>query len=287
MNILTFDLEEWFHILDNDSTEAETQWGNYERRFVENVTRITDLLDAVDQKATFFCMGWIAREYPAIIQRLAEAGHEIASHSDRHQLAYHQGRRQFEEDLKRSVDCLEDLIGKKVTAYRAPGFSLTAKNQWVFEALVGHGIKIDCSIFSPVRAHGGFSATRIVRPTMIEAGDIRIKEFPINAFHLLSKDIVFSGGGYFRLWPYFFIRYAMSKSDYVMTYFHPRDFDPGQPIIRELSLVRKFKSYCGLSGAFQKLKKILREFRFVNLETADKLIDWGSCAKMILQGRGT
>ena len=111
-------------------------------------------------------------------------------------------------------------------------------------------------------------------PTIIEYAGKQIKEFPINTYKILGKDIIFSGGGYFRIIPYHFLKRYTEKSLYVMSYLHPRDFDSEQPIIKELSLARKFKSYVGLKGAMPKLDKWLNDFDFVDLNEADILIDW-------------
>jgi len=274
MNILSFDIEEWYHILDNDITKTETEWLCYERRLDDNIERIFKLLDVGGQKATFFCLGWIVREYPNVIRRIQEYGHEIATHSDRHQLAYEQSRDDFSEDLKRSIGSIQDITGLKVRAYRSPGFSLKEENKWVFEILAENGIEIDCSIFPAKRAHGGFASFGHAQPAWVEMGGIRLKEFPINVYAIAGQSIIFSGGGYFRLFPYSVITHMMRRSDYVMTYFHPRDFDKDQPVIEELSMLRKFKSYYGLGTAFRKLERLIRDFQFIDLDSADKLVDW-------------
>ena len=274
MNILSFDIEEWFHILDNDSTKTETEWSVYEKRLDRNIEQIFYLLDQYNQKATFFCLGWVAREYPNVIRRIHGHGYEIATHSDLHQLAYEQHRNDFTQDIKRSIGSIEDITGVKVRAYRAPGFSLKERNKWVFEVLVENGIEIDCSIFPAKRAHGGFATFGHAQPAWIEMGGIRLKEFPINLYSVVGQSIIFSGGGYFRLLPYSIIAHMMHESDYVMTYFHPRDFDRNQPVIEQLSILRKFKSYYGLGKAYKKLERLLKNFNFIDLDTADRQIDW-------------
>jgi polysaccharide deacetylase family protein (PEP-CTERM system associated) len=274
MNILTFDIEEWFHILDNNSTKTEKDWVKYEDRLNSNMNRILELLDAKNQKATFFCLGWVARKYPEIIRTISSNGYEVATHSDLHQLAYEQKRNVYAEDLSKSIYSLEDITGKKVTTYRAPGFSIKEENKWVFEELIKQGIEVDCSIFPAKRSHGGFESYGYTEPSIIEINGEQIKEFPINLYRMLGKNIIFSGGGYFRLLPYWMIKHMMNKSDYVMTYFHPRDFDPNQPMIDELSLFRKFKSYYGLSSSFTKLDKLISEFIFIDIENAVENINW-------------
>lgn len=282
MNILTFDIEEWFHILDNDSTKTEKEWSNYEYRLESNMDRIFELLDRKNQKATFFCLGWVAREFPMIIKKIEQAGFEIGTHSDMHQLAFEQNKQEFKQDLERSIKSIEDLIGKKVTTYRAPGFSIKEENTWVFSELVNQGIEIDCSIFPAKRSHGGLESYGHAKPSIISFEGNLLKEFPINLFKIGSTDLIFSGGGYFRLLPYWFIKEMTRKSDYVMTYFHPRDFDKDQPVINELTTMRKFKSYVGLSSAFNKLESIISDFEFIDIRTADSLIDWQKIEKIEL-----
>jgi polysaccharide deacetylase family protein (PEP-CTERM system associated) len=274
MNILTFDIEEWFHILDNDSTKTEKEWGNYEDRLHSNMDRIFELLERKNQKATFFCLGWIGRKYPDIIQKISDSGYEVATHSDLHQLAYEQNKKEFRDDLSKSIHSLEDIIGKRITTYRAPGFSIKESNKWVFEELINQGIETDCSVFPAKRSHGGFKSYEYAEPSLINIDGVKIKEFPINLMQFGNKQLIFSGGGYFRLLPYWMIKLMMQKSDYVMTYFHPRDFDPNQPMIDELSLFRKFKSYYGLSSSFIKLEQLLNDFSFIDINQAIDTIDW-------------
>ena len=120
-------------------------------------------------------------------------------------------------------------------------------------------------------------------PKLIDLEDGRyIKEFPINIQKIAGKSVVFSGGGFFRLFPYLFIKHWAQKSSYLMTYFHPRDFDVNQPIVPNLPLVRRFKSYVGIKGAFKKFQHLLDDFPFVNIEEADKLVDWGKVETLLL-----
>jgi len=274
MNILTFDVEDWFHILDNPATKGEKQWNRLESRIHQNMDRILDLLEKHNQKATFFSIGWVARKYPEILQKIDSCGYEIASHSDMHQLAYEFDREEFRQDLDRSVKSIEDVIGKKVRAYRAPGFSLMKQNKWVFEELVKNGIEMDCSVFPAKRAHGGFEEFGYAEPAYIEIDGAKIKEFPINIYQVFGQNVIFSGGGYFRLLPYPIIKYFMKHSNYVMTYLHPRDFDAQQPMIEGLSAFRKFKSYVGLRSSKRKLDRLLDDFQFIDLNEADKNMDW-------------
>jgi peptidoglycan-N-acetylglucosamine deacetylase len=274
MKILTFDIEEWFHILDNNSTKNEKDWINYESRIHSNMDRIFEILESSGGKASFFVLGWIAEKYPELIREICDRGHEIGSHTHLHQLVYEQDRNTFYQDVDRSIKTLEDFTGKKVTSFRAPGFSITKNNKWAFEVLHELGITKDSSVFPAGRAHGGLPSFCSALPSIIEYNGIKLKEFPINTHNILGKAFIFSGGGYFRLLPYKIIKNFTLQSNYVMTYFHPRDFDIGQPIVPGLSLPRRFKSYVGLKKCKPKLERWLNDFDFIDLQQADKKLDW-------------
>ena len=274
MKILTFDIEEWFHILDNNSTKTEKNWINYESRIHQNIEKIFDLLEGTHTKASFFVLGWIAEKYPEIIRSFSDKGFEIGSHSTMHQLVYQQDKNQFKTDVDRSIKTLEDISGEKVKMFRAPGFSIKENNKWAFEVLYELGIEIDSSIFPAKRAHGGFPNYGASEPSILRYNGVQLKEFPINTKTILGKTIIYSGGGYFRLAPYSMLKKWSKKDDYIMSYFHPRDFDSSQPIIESLSFTRKFKSYVGLKNSETKFKKWLTDFDFTDIRSIDKKINW-------------
>ena len=274
MKILTFDVEEWFHILDHESTREEEKWASFDYRLDKNIDKVLEILDRNNQKATFFCLGWLTKNHVHIVKRLDDLGYEIATHSNLHQLVYEQKIKEFEEDLVTSINRLQDVTGKKIRAYRAPGFSLREENRWVFDILLNNGIEIDCSIFPAKRDHGGFERFGAEKPVRIAANNGIIKEFPMSLDEVLMKKIVFAGGGYFRLLPYSVIRYFMQKTEYSMSYFHPHDFDDGRPILHDLPLRKKFKASVGLKGALCKLEKLIQDFEFIDLAEADRRVQW-------------
>ncbi len=273
MNILTFDVEEWFHLLDNDSTRSEEQWKNYEVRIYENMERIFRILDETNTKATFFIIGWIAKTYPDIVKRIAER-YQIGSHTMNHQLVWQQSPNEFKQDVESSVKLLEDITGKKIELFRAPGFSIRESESWAFEILSECGITTDCSVFPAKASHGGMPSYTSDEPAIIEYNHIQLKEFPISTKKILGQHLVYCGGGYFRLCPYSLIKHWTKKKSYTLSYIHPRDLDDGQPMIKELNTLRRFKSYVGLNKAESKLINFLTDFDFVDIETADKMIDW-------------
>ena len=177
---------------------------------------------------------------------------------------------------------MQQVSGKKIDTYRAPGFSITSKNLWAFEVLQRLGIENDCSVFPASRAHGGIPNYSAARPSLIKYNNITLNSLPINTSTILGKKIVYSGGGYFRLLPLWYLRRRFSRDNYIMTYFHPRDFDPNQPMVPGLSITRKFKSYVGLSRAYRKLECLLEEHQFINVDMAVKSVDWDSVDKVVL-----
>lgn len=276
MNVLTFDVEEWFHLLDFDATRTEAEWGNYEVRIHDNVERIFRILDDTNTKATFFIIGWVAKTYPDLIKKIADK-YQIGCHTMNHQLVWQQTPAEFRADVEAGVKMLEDITGKKVECFRAPGFSIRESEGWAFEILADLGIKYDCSVFPAAHAHGGLPSYPQAAPGIIEYNGIQMKEFPVGFKTIAGKHIIFSGGGYFRLCPYFLLKkWSKESSDYLMAYIHPRDLDAGQPMLEGLPIPRKFKSYVGLVGAEKKLRHWLKDMEFMDIESASRLIDWST-----------
>ena len=291
MNILTFDVEEWFHLLDFDATRTEAEWGKYEVRIHENVDRILDILDRTNTKATFFIIGWVAKTYPEVVKKIA-AKYQIGTHTMNHQLVWQQTPEQFSEDVDSSIKLLQDITGQPIECFRAPGFSIRESEPWAFDILSELGIKYDCSVFPAHHAHGGMASYGEAVPSLIRHNGVEMKEFPVTTKEMMGKPIIFSGGGYFRLVPYWLlhkwsceaaerqvtpvmINEDMSrKAGYLLSYIHPRDLDGGQPMLEGLPLARKFKSYVGLKQAPEKLRQYLKDFKFVDVQTASDMIAW-------------
>ena len=275
--ILTVDLEEWFHLLDTDATKPFELWDEYPSRIADQTYRLLDLFNKYDVTATFFVLGYIASKYPELIQEIKSQNHEIASHGYSHELAFEQSQEQFKKDITRSIEAISGACGSYPNAYTAPGFSIGSKNLRALEVLSECGFEIDCSVFPATRAHGGLSEFNYAKPCLIELKNGRtIKEFPMSTNSFFGKKIVISGGGYFRITPFRLIKYYLDRSDYLMTYFHPRDFDYEQPRISGLTTFRYFKTYVGLSNSLSKLDKLLENSLFVSLKAADASTDWQS-----------
>lgn len=286
MNILTFDIEEWYveKIFSKCSEDRNKEYEYY-------LDNILELLEETKKKGTFFCLGGMAEKYPWIVKKIHGYGHEIGCHSYRHFWLNKMSRNELLEDTKRSVDSLEQLIGEKIISYRAPAFSIATDNVWAFEVLAQCGIKFDSSIFPANREFGGFPNFQEKMPAIIKGEGFELKEFPIQTTNILGHEIAYSGGGYFRFFPLFFIKNQMCSSNYSMTYFHLKDliqeniglmsksdyedfFKEKGTILKRIE--RYAKANIGKKKAFWKLSELIRSVDFINLDEANSLIDWSN-----------
>jgi polysaccharide deacetylase family protein (PEP-CTERM system associated) len=279
MNILTFDIEDWY-CFDNISRDME--WSKFTPRIAENTSRILDELERRNLRGTFFCLGWLAKYHPDVIRNIANRGHQIGCHSYQHELATRFDKQSFYIDTHRAISEIEHVIGKKVELFRAPAFSVTRKNLFVFEVLHELGITTDCSIFPALREYGGMPDCSATSPVMIDYQGIQMKEFPLNIYKIGGRSLVFSGGGYFRIFPYVIIKHLTQRSEYVMTYFHPIDFDSNPPPMPQLPKLRQWKNTVGHKSSFIKFQSYLNDFDFISIEQADDLMNWKSCKTIYL-----
>jgi len=284
MNILTFDIEEWY--LDYAYFNNQDKYSYY----TDYLKRILDVIDKKNEKATFFCLGGMAREFPYEVMEIVKRGHDIGCHSDQHVWMNKLTEAEAREDTHRAVDSLEQLVGRKVRSYRAPAFTVGESNKWMFDIFAENGIEVDASIYPAVRDFGGFANFGEHGPSFIEHNGIRLKEFPICTTKVLGKEIAYSGGGFFRLLPLWFVENTMKKTDYNMTYFHIGDLVPIKielddatfesyykiPASKKNRIMRNFKSNVGKSGAFNKLLNLIADNDFISLAEAESKIDWNS-----------
>ena len=291
MNIITFDTEEWY-------IEKMYRGGRQEKydTFDRLLNEILDLLDERHLKATFFCVGQLAPHFPKVIKLIQSRGHEIGCHSNAHQWLNKMTQEEVLNDTKTAVDSLEQLTGEKVKSYRAPAFSIGKNNAWSLEILAECGIERDASIFPTSRDFGGFADFASQEPTLVTINGKQIKEFPITTARIGGKDLAYSGGGYFRLFPYWFVQQQMRKASYTMTYFHINDLIADHKFLTKEDYERYFKesgtllnrtkryikSSLGTSQAFPKLQKLIRQNDFINLAEADKQIDWNTTPQIKL-----
>jgi polysaccharide deacetylase family protein (PEP-CTERM system associated) len=263
--VFTIDVEDWFHIMDLPTAPKMEQWSALPSLVGANFTRLLDMLDERGVKATCFFLGWVAERNPHLVRQAIERGHEVASHGYSHALIYEMSPDQFAHDIQRAKALLEDMAGRPVVGYRAPGFSVTEQTPWFFEKLIEAGYRYSSSIFPSTREHGGYRGFT-PDPCIVETDSGKICEVPISLAALGSRRICFFGGGYLRLFPYPLIRrmtrQVLSEARPVVFYIHPREVDPAHPRL-SMPLVRRIKSYIGLRSTEGKLRRLLREFTFL------------------------
>lgn len=286
MNIITFDIEEWA-LVKTDGQRALDRYVQYD----DYLDRILEMLDACNTKATFFCTGIMAKKFPQVVRLIQDRGHDIGCHSNLHTWMNKMTEAEAREDTHAAVSALEQCIGQKVLSYRAPAFSIGESNKWMFDILVRNGIERDASVFPAARDFGGFQNFAKKEPCIIAYNGCSIKEFPICTTKVCGKELAYSGGGYFRFFPLWFIKKEMKKSPYVMCYFHIGDLLPEshgvmskeayeayfkEPGTIKARYSRYIKSNLGKKKAWIKLDRLVRSDSFFSLKQADKEIDWGN-----------
>jgi polysaccharide deacetylase family protein (PEP-CTERM system associated) len=263
-NCLTIDVEDWFHILDSDAVPTTGAWSAMECRVERNMDRLLALLDSCGTKATFFWLGWVAKQHKSVVRRCVREGHEIASHGYAHLLAYKAGRSVFQGDVLRAKCCLEDITGVEVVGYRAAGFSVTETTPWALEVIRGSGHLYDTSVFPARRGHGGMPSAPLV-PYSIRTPYGDLLEVPTSVVSVFGWKTSLFGGGYLRLAPRAIIKWGMAQLQAgdrpLVVYLHPRDIDPDQPRL-PLPPVRRFKCYVNLHTTYGKLKWLCETYHF-------------------------
>ena len=258
-SIFSIDVEDWFHILDAPAAPDISEWNRQPSCVERNFIKLLDLLGEQNVQATCFFLGYVAERFPHLVREASERGHEVASHGYGHQLIYTMTPQAFFEDTKKSKTILENITGKPVLGYRAPGFSVTEASPWFYDKLLEAGYRYDSSVFPAPRQHGGLDSQQY-SPYLTREG---IMEFPITITKLMGKPFCFSGGGYLRLCPYALVRRlgrkVLAEGRPVVFYIHPREIDPRHPRLR-LGFRRSFKSYVNLRTTEPKLRKIFGEF---------------------------
>lgn len=265
MNILTFDIEEWFHILDVPASPPMEEWDKIQSLAEPHTERLLAVLAEYDVKATFFILAWVAEKHPRLVEAIISHGHEVASHGYAHKLIYRQSQEEFADDVGHSIEVLSALAGTPIIGYRSPGFSITPGTSWAFQILLDLGLRYDSSIFPSTRSHGGYpGATPFPRRILTESGG-HLWEVPISTANLLGRRVCLFGGGYFRLFPWRVIRSGVKQINRTghpaVVYLHGRDLDPHHPRL-PMPWRRRFMSYVGLARTERKLRRLLESFPF-------------------------
>jgi polysaccharide deacetylase family protein (PEP-CTERM system associated) len=274
LNALTIDVEDYFHVSGFDHCVSRRQWDDFPSRVSSSTLRVLDRLTEAGVRGTFFILGWVAERHPALIRAIHAAGHEIGCHSYSHRLIYEQTPATFASDLRLARLILEDIIGERVTAYRAPSFSIVERSLWALDILLEEGFLFDSSIYPTYHDRYGLAGTP-PHPHCIERTGGSIWEFPPPVWRIRNYPLPIGGGGYFRLYPYRLTRRGLRAINAAgrpfAVYLHPWEFDPDQPRLRP-GIVRAFRHYVGLRRTKERLVQLLKDFRFGTL--TESLGEW-------------
>jgi len=264
-NAFTVDVEDYYHVSAFSGVISTKDWVKYESRVENNTNKILDIFSKYNIKATFFVLGCVAEKNPNLINKISKEGHEIASHGYSHQLIYNQSAKLFREETVRSKKILENIIQKPIKGYRAASYSITSKSEWALDILVEEGFEYDSSIF-PVKhdRYGMPNAPKLPYKLKTIEGN-SIIEFPLSTLNIFGFALPVAGGGYFRLYPYAFTRFALNKinkgNNPFVFYLHPWEVDPDQPKIKAGKLSR-FRHYNNLRKCESRLHELLKDFEF-------------------------
>jgi polysaccharide deacetylase family protein (PEP-CTERM system associated) len=266
LNAISVDVEEYFHVEAFAGVISPDSWASYESRIERNTNDILELFLKYNTKATFYILGCVAERYPALIKMIAAVGHEIGCHGFWHRPIYRQTPDQFRLDIRKARNILMEIINAPIVSYRAPSFSVTQATLWALDIMVEEGFHIDSSIF-PIRhdIYGIPNGKRFPYQQITPANK-QITEFPPSTIRLGKNNLGVAGGGYLRLLPYNFTRWAIRhinnvENQPIMVYFHPWEIDPEQPRI-PASWKSKVRHYTNLNKMRGKIEKLLNDFQF-------------------------
>ena len=268
VNGLSVDVEDWFQVGAFENTISRADWDGLELRVGDNVARILDLFDEAGVKATFFTLGWVAERNRAAMQSIVNRGHELASHGYDHTRVFTLTRNQFSADIAKARAILEDTSGTAVTGYRAPSFSIDARNPWAHEVLAEHGYAYSSSVAPVVHDHYGWREAPRFAFDPLPGSDL--VEIPVTTALLGKRRLAAGGGGFFRVLPYSFTRWAIRQvnSDHrpAVFYFHPWEVDPDQPRVSNASVRSRLRHYTNLSRMAGKLSNLLGDFAWGRMD---------------------
>tara|TARA_A100001391_G_scaffold48774_7_gene29157 strand:+ start:63904 stop:64815 length:912 start_codon:yes stop_codon:yes gene_type:complete len=263
VNALSVDVEDWFQVGAFENVIERDNWPSLEDRVERNVEAILAMFDEAQVKATFFTLGWVAERHKRLIRRIAEQGHEIASHGWDHARVFTLTREQFAEDISRAQAVLEDAGGTAVKGYRAPSFSIDTRTPWAFEVLAEQGYDYSSSV-API-AHDHYGWPEAPRFAFRPLPDAALLELPVTTAMFGQRRIAAGGGGFFRVLPYGFSRWAIRQVNSqegrpAIFYFHPWEVDPEQPRVPNAPLRSRFRHYTNLDRMADKLARVVSEF---------------------------
>lgn len=266
VDALSVDVEDYYQVEAFASNIPLSRWPEFQPRVRENTSRVLELFARHRVKATFFVLGWIAERNGSLIREIADAGHEMASHGYDHRRVTFLNHDEFRADVRRSRQVIEDACGIKVNGYRAPTFSITPQNLWALEVLAEEGFLYDSSIFPIRHDHYGIpNAPRFGHRRELGRG-MSIFEFPISTVRIAGINLPATGGGYLRLLPMAYMRWAIGRihdhdRQSAILYFHPWELDPAQPRL-EGGWKSRFRHYTNLNKTASRLAELLSNGHF-------------------------
>lgn len=269
VNGLSVDVEDWFQVGAFEDVIERDQWAGLADRVDRNVREILDLFDEVEAKATFFTLGWVAQRHGALLREVAARGHEIASHGWDHRRVFTMDRASFGEDIRKARAAIEDASGSRVTGYRAPSFSIDQRTPWAFMEMVEQGYAYSSSVAPVAHDHYGWpEAPRFAFKPLPWAP---LVEIPVTTALFAGKRLAAGGGGFFRVLPYAFSRWAIRQVNRTeqrpaVFYFHPWEIDPGQPRVAGAPLKSRLRHYTRLDQMAPKLRQLIREFAWGRMD---------------------
>jgi polysaccharide deacetylase family protein (PEP-CTERM system associated) len=270
VNAMTVDVEDYFHVSAFDTIVSRASWDGFDSRVSRNTDRLLELFDRAGVRGTFFVLGWVAERYPALVRRIAEQGHEVASHGYHHQLLYMLTPQQFREDIRTAKAAIENACGRAVLGFRAPSYSMIQSSMWAIDILIEEGHAYDSSIFPIHHDRYGIPDSPRHPYTLNRAGG-SLLELPGSTVRVAGVNLPIAGGGYFRQLPYAWTRWGIDRVNKVerrpvVFYTHPWEVDPEQPRLR-VSAATRVRHYRGLEQTTVRLIRLLRDFRFDSIAT--------------------
>lgn len=263
VNGLTVDVEDWFQVGAFENVIDRESWPARDDRIEGNCDRILELFAMAEVKATFFTLGWVAERHAPLMRRIVAAGHELASHGWDHERVFRLDRERFAADLDRSRKVLEDSSGQRIAGYRAPSFSIDPRTPWAHGVLAQRGYAYSSSVAPIVHDHYGWrDAPRFAfRPVPGSP----FLEIPVTTARFAGRRLAAGGGGFFRVLPYAFSRWAIRQVNQIdqrpaVFYFHPWEIDDQQPRVPDAPLKSRIRHYTNLSAMAGKLGRLVREF---------------------------
>ena len=269
LNALSVDVEDWFHVGAFERTISRSSWDGLTHRVERNTDAVLALFAEAGVSATFFTLGWVAERYPALMRRVADAGHEVASHGYDHARVFTLSPEAFRADLRRSRALLEDASGQRVIGYRAPSFSIDQRTPWAHAILAEEGYRYSSSV-APIRHdHYGWPESPRFAWRPVVGSDLL--ELPVTTAEFGGRRLAAGGGGFFRLLPYGFSRWAIRQVNGrqkrpAIIYFHPWEIDPDQPRVAGAPLRSRLRHYSNLSVMADRLRRLTRDFAWTRVD---------------------